>query len=52
LRLSINNRIIDVLKLWSLVALMADKRLKPSDEPDDGAPWETHPFGRNLLQSL
>ncbi|VDI29347.1 WD repeat-containing protein 59 [Mytilus galloprovincialis] len=42
----------DLVQLWSLVALTADKRLQSSDDPDEGPPWGRHPFGRNLMQSL
>ena len=38
--------------MWSLAALVTSSVLKPNPDPDKGAPWAVHPFGRKLFNSL
>jgi len=39
-------------QLWSLASLSASPSLLPNPDPNSGAPWASHPFGRKLFQSL
>eukprot|EP00794_Sanderia_malayensis_P018843 gene18843-20739_t len=41
----------DLVRAWSLVAMVMDKQLQANDNFDE-APWANHPFGRRLIQSL
>ena len=38
--------------MWSLAAMGTNALLKPELDPDLGAPWAYHPFGKKLLKSL
>lgn len=41
----------DLVQMWSLLSLILDKKLAPSDSMDE-SPWALHPFGRKLVSSL
>ena len=43
---------MDLVKLWSLAAMSTNSILRPDEDPDAGAPWAFHPFGKKMLQSL
>lgn len=49
----------DLVQTWSLLSLVLDEKLAPSDPIDeapsdsiDEAPWALHPFGKKLVSSL
>ncbi|XP_051920171.1 GATOR complex protein WDR59 isoform X2 [Hippocampus zosterae] len=42
----------DVAKVWALASAASGRGLSPDPDPDGEAPWATHPFGRNLLETL
>lgn len=49
----------DLVQTWSLLSLVLDEKLAPSDSIDeapsasiDEAPWALHPFGKKLVSSL
>lgn len=41
----------DLVQTWSLLSLVLDKKLAPSDSMDE-SPWALHPFGRKMVSSL
>ena len=41
----------DLVQTWSLLSLVLDEKLAPSDSLDE-SPWALHPFGRKLVSSL
>ncbi len=41
-----------IFQMWSLAAVSSNPDLKYKENPDLGAPWAKHPFGRQLLKSL
>ena len=41
----------DLVQTWSLLSLVLDKKLAPSDSMDE-SPWALHPFGRKMISSL
>ncbi|KAK2554683.1 GATOR complex protein WDR59 [Acropora cervicornis] len=41
----------DLVQTWSLLSLVLDEKLAPSDSMDE-APWALHPFGKKLVSSL
>lgn len=43
---------MDLVKVWSVAALVADIDIEVPPTPDDGIPWPEHPFGRELIHSL
>ncbi|CAH3138838.1 unnamed protein product [Porites lobata] len=42
----------DLVQTWSLMSLILDKKLAPSDDSMDEAPWALHPFGKKMVTSL
>ncbi|XP_048829115.1 GATOR complex protein WDR59 isoform X1 [Brienomyrus brachyistius] len=42
----------DLAKVWALASAATSGDLSPNAEPDAGAPWAQHPFGRLLLETL
>uniref|UniRef100_A0A3B3RWG4 WD repeat domain 59 n=1 Tax=Paramormyrops kingsleyae TaxID=1676925 RepID=A0A3B3RWG4_9TELE len=42
----------DLAKVWALASAATSGGLSPNAEPDAGAPWAQHPFGRLLLETL
>ena len=42
----------DLVQTWSLMSLILDKKLAPSDDSMDESPWALHPFGKKMVTSL
>lgn len=42
----------DLVQTWSLMSLILDKKLAPSDDSMDESPWALHPFGKKMVSSL
>ena len=42
----------DLVRIWQLLSSLTDTQLVSEKNPDDGAPWATTPFGRQLLESM
>eukprot|EP00795_Rhopilema_esculentum_P001709 gene1709-16188_t len=41
----------DLVRTWSLVAMVMEKYLEPTDNIEE-RPWARHPFGKRLIESL
>ena len=48
----LNVKFVFLFQVWSLAELATSKALASGLDPDRGAPWAYHPFGRRLLKSL
>ena len=42
----------DLVRAWSVAALVADSKLPVPSDPNSGTPWSQHPFSRQLIHSL
>jgi hypothetical protein len=42
----------ELVRIWRLLSSLTDTQLVSGRNPDDGTPWATTPFGRQLLESI
>lgn len=42
----------NLVRVWSVAALVADSKLPVPSDPNSGIPWSQHPFSRQLIHSL
>ena len=42
----------DLVRAWSIAALVADSKFPVLSDPNSGVPWSQHPFSRQLIYSL